>query len=290
MTELSLFTGAGGGVLGSKILGHKIVGYVEYEKYAQEILKQRIADGILDAAPIFGDIRAFIREGYAERYRGMVDLVTGGFPCQPFSVAGKGLGEDDQRNMWPSTIECIRIIRPRLAFLENVPGILTHKYMGRIFGDLAESGYRVRWTCLGADDVGANHRRKRLWIFAYSTELGLRHKENVEIVEGEGGSELLPIKSGITKDVADPKSTKCEQPGNPRTRRHGLTNSGDLWNPDSRNWDKGKKQKMAGGEETESERNRGGSWWSTLSGMGGASNDVAERVDAFRRLMQGGIR
>src|SRR3990167_5510556 len=106
MNELSLFTGAGGGVLGSKLLGHRLVGYVEYEPYCQEILKQRIADGILDAAPIFGDIRKFISEGYAESYQG-VDLVSAGFPCQPFSVAGKGLGEKDPRNMWPATLRCI---------------------------------------------------------------------------------------------------------------------------------------------------------------------------------------
>lgn len=171
MNELSLFSGAGGGVLGSKLLGWRTVGYVEYEKYCQEILKQRISDGVLDAAPIFGDIRSFIREGYAKAYQGMVDVVSGGFPCQPFSVAGKGLGEADPRNMWPATLACVRIIRPPLVFLENVPGLLADPYMGRIFGDLAESGYRVRWTCLGADDVGANHRRKRLWILAYTKSM-----------------------------------------------------------------------------------------------------------------------
>ena len=129
MRELSLFSGAGGGLLASKyFLGWETIGYVEYEEYCQKVLKQRIADGLLDAAPIFGDIRAFISEGYAEQYKGMVDVITGGFPCQPFSVAGKGLGEDDPRNMWPSTIECIRIIRPQFAFLENVPAILNHPY------------------------------------------------------------------------------------------------------------------------------------------------------------------
>jgi len=164
LKELSLFTGAGGGVLGSKLLGWTTIGYVEYEKYCQKILKQRIADGILDAAPIFGDIRKFISEGYAEAYKDMVDVISAGFPCQPFSVAGKGLGEDDPRNMWPATIECIRIIRPRYCLLENVPGLLIHDYIKRIFGDLAESGYDVRWTCLSAAACGAPHLRNRLWI------------------------------------------------------------------------------------------------------------------------------
>ena len=170
--ELSLFTGAGGGVLGTKLLGFKHIGYVEYEPYCQKILAQRINDGILDAAPIFGDIRKFIDEGYAESYSGLVDIVTAGFPCQPFSVAGKGKGKDDSRNMWPATIGVLRIVRPRFALLENVPGLLAHGYMGRIFGDLAEAGYDARWCVLGADDCGAPHRRKRLWILAHTSKSG----------------------------------------------------------------------------------------------------------------------
>ena len=184
MNELSLFTGAGGGVLGSKLLGHKLIGYVEYEPYCQEIIKQRISDGILDAAPIFGDIRKFISEGYAESYQG-VDLVTGGFPCQPFSQAGKRAGKDDHRNMWPYTIECLRLVRPRYGFFENVPGLLTVGYFDRILADLATCGYDAKWTCLGADDVGANHRRKRIWIFSWDTNR-IKH-ENREIGEIQEG-------------------------------------------------------------------------------------------------------
>jgi len=183
MNYLSLFSGVGGGDLAFQHLldGFRCVGYVEYEEYCQKVLKQRIKDGLLDAAPIFGDIRGFISEGYANAYKGMVDLITGGFPCQPFSVAGKQQGEDDPRNMWPATIEVIRIVKPKWCFLENVPGLLSSKssldeitgrpisYCTTIFRDLAEAGYHARWTVLGADDVGARHRRKRLWILAYST-------------------------------------------------------------------------------------------------------------------------
>jgi len=168
MKELSLFTGGGGGVVGTKLLGWTTIGYVEYEKYCQKIIEQRITDGILDAAPIFGDVRKFISEGYAEAYKGMVDVITAGFPCQPFSVAGKGLAEDDPRNMWPQTIEVIRLVRPRYALLENVAGLLAHEYIRQIFGDLAESGYDCRWKVLSAAEVGAPHKRDRLWILAHS--------------------------------------------------------------------------------------------------------------------------
>tara|TARA_R110000787_G_scaffold257683_1_gene362887 strand:+ start:10631 stop:11032 length:402 start_codon:yes stop_codon:yes gene_type:complete len=98
LRELSLFSGAGGGVLGSKILGWKTVGYVEWEDYCQKIIAQRIKDGIFDNAPIFGDVRTFTSEGYARKYRGMVDVVSGGFPCQPFSVAGARKAGDDSRD------------------------------------------------------------------------------------------------------------------------------------------------------------------------------------------------
>jgi DNA (cytosine-5)-methyltransferase 1 len=174
MRELSLFSGAGGGLLGTKLLGWEHVGYVEYNEYCQKVIRQRILDGILDEAPIFGDIRTFISEGYAESYTGLVDVVTAGFPCQPFSSAGKKLGEDDPRNMWPQTIDIIRRVRPRFAFLENVPGLLANKYIRRIFGDLAESGFDARWRVLSAAEMGAPHRRDRLWIVAYPKEISSR--------------------------------------------------------------------------------------------------------------------
>ena len=170
MRELSLFSGAGGGLLGTHLLGWRPVGYVEFNDYCQRVIRQRIIDGILPNAPIFGDIRAFVSEGYAASYQGMVDVITGGFPCQPFSNAGKQLGADDPRNMWPATIECLRIIRPRYALLENVPGLVTSGYFGTIMGDLAQGGFDCRWRILSAAELGAPHQRDRLWIVACTNQ------------------------------------------------------------------------------------------------------------------------
>jgi DNA (cytosine-5)-methyltransferase 1 len=186
---ISLFSGVGGGDLAFKYLlkGFRCVGYVEFEKYCQDVIRQRQEDGLLDCAPIFGDIREFLRLGYAELYRGVAQVITAGFPCQPFSVAGKRAGADDSRNMWPETFRCVEIIRPRIFYGENVPGLLSQgnevdettsesiPYFGTILADLDEIGYRVQWTVLGADDVGARHRRKRLWILADSKHNG-RHQ------------------------------------------------------------------------------------------------------------------
>jgi DNA (cytosine-5)-methyltransferase 1 len=172
LKELSLFSGAGGGLLASKyLLGWETLGYVEWEDYPQRVLAQRIKDGLLDEAPIFGDIRTFISEGYAKEYKGMVDVVSGGFPCQPFSCAGKQAGENDPRNMWPSTCKVIDIIRPTFAFLENVPGLISCGYLGNILQGLDEIGYNAKWMCLSSENCGALHKRERLWILAYPSSI-----------------------------------------------------------------------------------------------------------------------
>lgn len=166
MNELSLFTGAGGGLLGTHLIGWNPIGYVEFNDYCQRVIAARIKDGILDNAPIFGDVRAFISEGYAASYQGMVDVLSAGFPCQPFSNAGKQLGVDDERNMWPATIECISLVKPRYALLENVASLLTSGYFGTILRDLAVCGYDARWRVLSAAELGAPHLRDRVWIVA----------------------------------------------------------------------------------------------------------------------------
>jgi len=169
LRELSLFSGYGGFSLGLKLTGipTRTVMYVEWERYPQEIIKARINDKILDDAPIWGDISTL----NGEQLRGVVDIITGGFPCQPHSVAGLKRGADDERNLWPETLRIIREVGPRYVLLENVTGILSASsdggrpaYGGTVVGQLAQAGYRnVRWETIGADDVGATHKRKR-WL------------------------------------------------------------------------------------------------------------------------------
>jgi DNA (cytosine-5)-methyltransferase 1 len=187
MRELSLFSGAGGGLLGTKLLGWEHVGYVEFNEYCQKVIRQRIKDGILDEAPIFGDIRTFISEGYAESYTGLVDVVTAGFPCQPQSRAGKQLSGDDDRDMWPQTIDTIRRIRPRFALLENVTGMFDTGYLNTILSDLAKIGYEWKYDCIPASDCGADHHRDRVWILAYPSRNGLEGAIQIGDSKKEGG-------------------------------------------------------------------------------------------------------
>ena len=173
--ELSLFSGAGGGLLGTHLLGWTPIGYVEYDDYCQRVIAQRIKDGLLPNAPIFGDVRAFIGEGYASAYQGMADVVTAGWPCQPHSTAGRRKGADDEREGWPWVIETIRQVRPRWFLGENVPGILSTdagRYFGAILRDLAQAWYQCQWGVLSACAFDAPHARERLFIVAHADGVG----------------------------------------------------------------------------------------------------------------------
>ena len=163
MRELHLFAGAGGGILGGMLLGHTPVCAVEIEPYCQEILRARQRDGILPEFPIFGDIRAFDGKPWREK----VDIVAGGFPCQDISAAGKGAGIDGERSgLWCEMHRVIGEIRPRFAFLENSPLIISNG-LARIVGQLAEIGYCLRWDCLKCTPYGINQERRRFYGLAY---------------------------------------------------------------------------------------------------------------------------
>jgi site-specific DNA-cytosine methylase len=164
MNELALFAGAGGGILGGHLLGWRTVCAVEWEAYPASVLCARQNDGILPPFPIWDDVQTF--DG--RPWRGIVDVISGGFPCQDISAAGKGTGIDGERSgMWGEMARVICEVRPRFVFVENSP-MLTSRGLGRVLGDLASMGFDARWGVLGAADVGANHQRDRIWIVAKS--------------------------------------------------------------------------------------------------------------------------
>lgn len=141
MNELALFAGAGGGILGGKLLGWRTVCAVEIDAYAASVLCARQNDGILPPFPIWDNVRTF--DG--KPWRGIVDVVSGGFPCQDISIAGKGSGIDGERSgLWREMSRIIGEVRPQYAFLENSP-TLNHRGLGEILGRLAEMGYDARW-------------------------------------------------------------------------------------------------------------------------------------------------
>ena len=150
MNELHLFAGAGGGMLGSELLGFRTVCAVELEPYPASVLLARQNDGLLPPFPVLDDVRTF--DG--RPWRGLVDVVSGGFPCQDISAAGKGAGIDGARSgLWREMHRIINEVRPEFAFLENSP-LLVGRGLARILGDLARIGYDAAWCVLGADAVG----------------------------------------------------------------------------------------------------------------------------------------
>ena len=165
ITHLSLCSGYGGLDLGIKgVFGEncRTVAYAEIEAFAVECLLARMEGGQLDAAPIWPNLKSFPWEAFSDR----VDILSGGYPCQPFSAAGKRLGTEDPRHLWPFIANGIRIMRPKLCFFENVEG---HISLGlrEVVGELESMGYKVSWGIFSAREVGAPHQRKRVFILAY---------------------------------------------------------------------------------------------------------------------------
>lgn len=166
MNELHLFAGAGGGILGGMLLGHRTVCAVEIEPYCRKVLLQRQRDGILPWFPIWDDVRTF--DG--KPWRGIADVVCGGFPCQDISAAGNGKGITGERSgLWFEMARIIDEIRPAYVFVENSPMLLV-RGIDRVLGQLATMGYDAKWGVFSAGDVGALHERERLWLLAQSNK------------------------------------------------------------------------------------------------------------------------
>jgi DNA (cytosine-5)-methyltransferase 1 len=185
---LELFAGAGGGLLSSLILGHEPVAAVEWDPYCCQVLRERAAEGWFPGLQVFeGDVRLFP----ASDWKGRVDCIHAGFPCPPFSVAGKRRGGADERNMWPATARIVGEVRPEWVFLENVAGFVSSGYGWTVLSDLSGLGYDALWTCLGADQVGAPHRRERWWCLAYAQGREIDERERGTMDETEGRGEGL---------------------------------------------------------------------------------------------------
>ncbi len=159
MNELALFAGAGGGLLASNLLGHNIVCAVERDEFCQHVLVQRQNDRILQPFPIWDDICTF--DG--RPWKGTVDLVSGGFPCQAFSSAARGRNIAE-KDLWGEMRRVIREVRPHLVFAENV----SEKAILQAQNDLLQDGYNSKYLKLSAKDLGADHERDRFWLLAYT--------------------------------------------------------------------------------------------------------------------------
>ena len=162
-TVIAFCAGYGGIERGLELAGleHRVIAYVEIEAYAIANLVSKMETGQLPPAPIYTDIKTFPSEVFRDR----VDIITGGYPCQPFSAAGKRKGGDDPRHLWPYIRKHVETIRPVQCFFENVEGHISLG-LNSVISDLEEDCYSTAWGIFSAREVGAPHQRKRIFIMA----------------------------------------------------------------------------------------------------------------------------
>jgi len=266
LRTLHLFAGAGGGILGDLLLGHRPICAVEIEPYCQQVLSARQKDGFLPWFPIYNDVATF--DG--RPWRGLVDVVSGGFPCQDISAAGKGAGIEGERSgMWKHMARIVGEVRPRYVLVENSP-ILTSRGLGVVLGDLAALGYDAEWGVLGAADAGAPHQRDRIWVLAYTDSSRLEEHGQLLSTVPERPSEAGPDQEPEEAErrpsyVADTKSRNTGQQG----ERERWENTG------------------GGGEDCggiEGARKIcGEEWWSAEPDVGRVADGVAAILDILRK-------
>lgn len=181
MNELALFAGAGGGILGGHLLGWRTVCAVEWEPYAASVLAARQNDGLLPPFPIWDDVQTF--DG--RPWRGCVDVISGGFPCQAYSTAAAGRNTAD--DLWPEMRRVVADVAPRYVFAENVSRVAIEAAAD----DLEQMGYATRCVLLSAADMGADHIRPRFWLLGDSDcdsePVGSKHDETPWLSELCGG-------------------------------------------------------------------------------------------------------
>jgi len=293
MKMLDLFSGIGGfSLAASWVWGDdlEIAGFCEIDKYAQKVLKKNFP-----GVPIFEDIQELDGKRFTD-----IDLITGGFPCQDISIAGKGEGIEGSRSgLWSEMHRVISEIRPRYALIENVP-MLIHRGLERVLCDLAQIGYDAEWQIVGADDVGAWHRRKRIWIVAYP------NRDRTKWNESENGTGRRPEQSG--ENVPNSKSKRhrrrdseeCGIEGreflaNKQGRSEmGSETQGCGESPgDVPNSNRKRSQRM----ESESQKSQrsdkqtglqggtgNGGWWDVEPDVGRVAHGIPKRVDRLRGL------
>jgi DNA (cytosine-5)-methyltransferase 1 len=287
LRELALFAGAGGGILGGKLLGWRTGCAVERDAYAAQVLAQRQNDGCLPAFPIWSDVETF--DG--RPWKGLVDVVSGGFPCQDISAAGTGAGIAGARSgLWFHMARIIREVEPDSVLVENSP-MLTSRGLGTVLGDLASLGFDAEWGVISAADTGAPHLRERIWIVA----------------------------NARGRRFVQPKGWEVEQPR--RAEAVGPGPDQAMANPDGKSWHEGRQgdsTERQGGRDLDrggigealadtacqrfGEAWRSESWcrppgcggtvqpeWPPEPGLGRVAHGVADRVDRLRAIGNGQV-
>ena len=312
---MALFAGAGGGILGGKLLGWECVCAVEWEPYPAAVLAARQNEGFLPPFPIWDDVQTF--DG--RPWRGLVDVVSGGFPCQDISAAGKGAGiTGDRSGMWKHMARIIGEVRPRYVLVENSP-VLTSRGLDVVLGDLAALGYDAEWGVLGAVHAGAPHQRERIWVLAHTNGARLEeHGQLLATVPKRSSTPASNQEPEETGSVPNADSVGCYDVGEGQSRSQGkalgtVIAHCKLWGADgerlagSTGCDESQGRIVKGGTEVGADPftegtgwreqfTEGGKvernireWWSTEPDVGRVADGVAARVDRLSALGNGQV-
>jgi len=296
MNELALFAGAGGGILGGHLLGWRTVCAVEWEAYPASVLCARQNDGLLESFPIWDDVQTF--DG--KPWQGIVDVVSGGFPCQDISAAGKGDGLDGERSgMWKEMARIIGEVRPKYAFIENSP-MLTTRGLERVLADLASMGFNAEWGVLSAADVGANHKRDRIWIVGKSTEQSrfLSHSMHNRNRWGQQQSESVKKKNAISNPNSfglheQRQFGRIKQKNNNFSNDGGsqcLANTSSIGLQGQRQYEKSiNSTQSKNGKTIELEYGRSSDFWKVEPNVGRVANGLAFGMDRLKAIGNGQV-
>ena len=293
MRVLSLFSGAGLGDYGWELAGHEIVGQVEIDEYCQQILNLRWPD-----VPKWRDITK-VEPKQLPKY----DVLTGGFPCQPFSVAGRKKGADDTRNMWPQMRRIIEEVRPTWVVGENVPGLVSI-YLDTVLDDLEALGYASTTLSFPASALGANHKRERIWIVAHAQSHDAQREPRAVFQEerrstdgqcgepsctGSEASHLAHAIGGCKMSPLGPRTqwTSDKKQNDRNQLRHDIGNGGqNIPDPNGSGFIK---QRRTQPDESKYQATQCGDWWSVEPRVGRVAHGVPSRVDRLKALGNGQV-
>lgn len=282
MKSLELFAGIGGIALAAEWAGIETVAFCEKDEFCQKILRKHWPD-----VPIFDDITTLNKESLEERGVdiGAIELISGGFPCQPYSIAGKRKGKEDDRDLWPEMFRVIQEIKPTWVVGENVANFVNME-LERTLSDLEGEGYETQTFVIPALAVGARHRRDRVFIVAYSQGERSREKRGNQSVQ----SQERITRSG--KDLANTYSARLERKNESELESSNITgcsvisntkNQGDVWgNRELRDYEKIRRTRRDYRKRKKTNDSR--EWWSTEPNVGRVAHGVPDRVDRLKGL------
>jgi len=282
LTVGSLFSGIGGFDLGLERAGMKVIWQSEIDTFASRVLKKHWPD-----VPNLGDIT---KVDWSEVER--PDVICGGYPCQPFSTAGKRGGANDARHLWPAMHNAIRLLRPSYALMENVRGHLSLGF-GRVLGDLAEIGYDAEWQVIPAAAVGAPHKRDRVFIVAYPTSqfsngsnnnprVGLE-SQSFSKLGNNGGSQSLADTNGRRQQKRNAQIGVVSIVGESSTE---MANTKSTVNVRGVRVSENDRSKVFSRRDNQrgTASNACWKWWEVEPSVGRVANGVSDRVDRLKGL------